>query len=167
MHATQPAPEDLTADLLGIIQRKFYEGDAVAFNKDKRRLLKWAVLWPATYMEERGVTLPPGRYKEIFLEIIMLALQQGNTGQIKYRPAWLGKVVQSHFKIHWEEIYDEAKSARSLADHALAMIGKIPVATKAADPVREMALAAQLLKGTGRPSKRVLKSTLQEQPNLL
>ena len=161
----QTTSQELTDDLLEFVRRKFYVGNAVAFNKDKRRLLEWVVLWPATYLDERGVTLPPDRYKELFMGIMMLALQQGNTGNIIYRPAWLGKCVQSHFKIHWDEIYQEAKSARSLADHALTITGRVPVG-KLPDPVAEMALAAKLVKGTGRPKKTVLKAPLNEQPSL-
>lgn len=166
MRASQTTSQELTDDLLDFLRRKFYEGDAVGFNKDKRRLLQWVVLWPATYLDERGVTLPPERYKEIFMGIMMLALQQGNTGNIIYRPAWLGKCIQSHFGIHWDEIYAEAKSARSLAEYALTMAGKIPVA-KSPDPVAQMALAAKLVKGTGRTRKAVLKAPLNEQPSLL
>jgi len=162
----QITSQELTADLLGFIQRKFYEGDGVGFNKDKHLLLEWVILWPAVYMDDRGVTLPPDRLKQIFTETILLALEQGNTGNIKYRPAWLGKVIQSHWKIHWEEIYAEAKSARSLADHALSMLGKITVA-KAADPIHEMALAAKLMTGTGRKRKAIFKAPLNEQRTLL
>jgi hypothetical protein len=164
--ASQITSQELTDDLLDFIRRKFYEGDAVGFNKDKRRLLQWVVLWPATYIEERGVTLPPVRYKKLFIGIMMLALQQGNTGQIIYRPAWLGKCVQSHFKIHWDEIYQEAKSARSLAEHTLTIAGRLPVAKKP-DPIAEMALAAKLVKGTGRTRKTVLKAPLNQQQILL
>ena len=162
----QTVSQELTDDLLGFIRRQFYEGDAVGFNKDKRRLLMWVVLWPATYLTERGVTLPPVRYKEIFMAVMMLALRQGNTGGIRYRPAWLGRVIQSHFKIHWDEIYAEAKSARALAENALAIAGRLPVA-KSTDPVAEMALAARLVKGTGRAKKPALKTSLNAQPNLL
>lgn len=158
----------MTDDLLEFVRRKFYEGDAVGFNKDKFRLLEWVVLWPAEFLDEHGVAnrFPPERYKEIFMDVMILALQQGNTGGIIYRPAWLGRVIQSHFKIHWDEIYQEAKSARTLAEHALTIAGRLPVA-KPPDPVAEMALAAKLVKGTGRPKKRVLKSPLKEQPSLL
>jgi hypothetical protein len=162
----QTTSQELTDDLLALLQRKFYQGDAVGFNKDKKQLLIRVVLWPATYLDERGVTLPTERYKMIFTEVIIQALQYGNTGRIKWRPAWLAGCIQSHFKIHWEEIYAEAKSPRSLADNALLSVRRLPLA-QAPDPVREMALAAQLLKGTGRPCKRVLKSPLKEQPNLL
>ena len=155
------AAENLTGELLAFIQRKFYEGDPAGFSKDKRRLLLWVVLWPATYLEERGVTLPEARLKEIFMDTVMLALQQGNTGGIKYRPAWLGRVIQSHFKIHWDEIYQEAKSSRSLAEHALLVAGRLPVA-KAHDSTREMAAAAHLLKAPKRQLKRPVKSVQGE-----
>jgi len=156
---------ELTDDLLGIIARKFYDGDPSGFSKDKRRLLMWVVLWPATYLEDRGVTLPAARQKEIFLETIMLALQQGNTGAIKYRPAWLGRVVQSHYKIHWDEIYQEAKSVRSLASHALLMAGRLPT-PPAADPTRDMAAAARLLKGSKRKVKPAFKAGAKPAQNM-
>ncbi|MDE2020942.1 MAG: hypothetical protein KGJ13_11450, partial [Patescibacteria group bacterium] len=107
----------MAAELMDFVQTKFYEGDPAGFSKDRRRLLQWVILWPAEFLDEKGVTLPPDRLKQIFVDTILLALQQGNTGNIKYRPAWLGRVIQSHFKIHWDDIYQEAKSARLLAEH--------------------------------------------------
>lgn len=158
--------QELTDDLLAFIQRKFYEGDPAGFSKDKRRLLLWVVLWPATYLEERGVTLPADRQKEIFMDMVMLALQQGNTGNIKYRPAWLGRVVQSHYKIHWDEIYQEAKSSRRLAEHALLVAGRLPVA-QSVDPTRDMAATARLLKGSKRKLKQPVKKSQNLELNLL
>jgi hypothetical protein len=161
----QMTSQQVTDDLLELIRRKFYEGEAVEFNKDKRRLLALVVLWPAEYLHERGVTLPPERYKELFINVIMGVLQMGDTGAIRYRPGYLGTAIQKHFKIHWDEIYQEAKSARSLAEYAVTVAGRLPVA-KAADPVTEMALAAKMFKGTGRTKKTVFKQPLNKQPTL-
>lgn len=157
----QTTSKELKDDLLEFIRRKFYEGDNVAFNKDKRRLLLWVVLWPATWLNERDVTLTTDRYKEVFMAVMMLALQQGNTGQIKYRPAWLGKVIQSHFDCHGDEIYAEAKSARVLNDSALSNLSRLPAAP-APDPTRELALAAGLLAG----AKKRVKQTFKGPTNL-
>jgi hypothetical protein len=99
------------------------------------------------------------------METMLLALQQGNTGRIKYRPAWLRMVMQSHWRIHWDEIYAEAKSARTLAAQALVMVGKLQVAAPA-DPVRQMALASRLMAGTGRPKKTALKRPFKGAINL-
>lgn len=156
---------ELTNDLLELVRRKFYEGQGVAFNKDKKRLLQWVILWPASHLRAHGVTLPPERYKAIFVEVILMALRQGNTGAIKYLPAWLAKVVQSHFKIHWDELYSEAKSARKLTEHTLIIAGRLPV-DKKPDIVAQMALASDLLKGTGRTKKSAVEAPLNDQINL-
>ena len=156
---------DLAGELLEFIRRKFYEGDNVQFSKDRRLLLEWVVLWPAAKLVEAGVTLPDDRLKEIFTDTIIQALQLGNTSGIKYRPAWLAKVIQSHFKIHWEEIYAEAKSARSLTEHNLLMVGRLPVASSP-NSTAEMAAAARLLKTPKRKVKAPVK-TAQSQLGLL
>lgn len=155
----QQTSEELRDDLLGFIQRKFYPGEGVAFAKDRRLLLKWVVLFPAKWLNEKAVTLPPERYREIFMKVMLEALACGNTGAIHYRPAWLAKVIQSHFAVHGQELYDEAKSARSLAENALAVFGKLSRAEP--DPVRELARAASLL-AVAKPAKKMtLKSQLE------
>ena len=157
--------DELINDLLDFIRRKFYERDVAGFTKDKRRLLMWVVLWPSTHLEAAKVSLPDVRQKEIFMETVMLALQQGNTGNIRYRPAWLGRVIQSHYQIHWDEIYKEAKSSRSLAEHALLTTGRLPIA-QSPDSTREMAAAARLLKGSKRKLKRSFKAPQELELNL-
>lgn len=152
----QTTSVELRDELLSFLARKFYEGDPGNYAKDRPRLLKWVILWPATWLNERGITLPPAQYKAKFMEIMMLALQMGNTGKIKYRPGWLMAVIQNHFDHHGDEIYAAAKSARSLADNALAVASRLPEA-ETSDPTREMANAARLLKvskrGVEQPSK--------------
>jgi hypothetical protein len=167
MKPRQSTSAALTDDLLAFLQRKFYQGenDGIHFTKDKRRLLKWVILWPATWLHERGVSVPEEKYREIFMAVMMLALQQGNTGQIKYRPAWLAKVIQSHFDIHGDEIYAAAKSMRSLASTALLAAGKLPVAGQP-DITRDLALAAQLISGTKRKPKTALKGAVKQPLNL-
>jgi len=151
----QTTSQELRDDLLQFIRTHFYEGDFVAFTKDTRLLLKWVILWPAGWFNKKGVTVPADRYKEILTKILMQALQLGNTGNIRYRPAWLMKVVQSHFAVHGDEYYDEAKSIRNLAEHALLVAGK--AAVRASDPVAELAAASRLLKPANRRSLSPLK----------
>jgi len=147
----QPTPKELTDDLLDFLERKFYAGEPIEFRKDRTRLLKWAVLWPASWLNKRGVTLPADRYKDIFTSIFMDALRFG-TEKVRYRPAWLKMVIQSHFEHHGEEIYMEAKSARSLAEHVLLAAGK-PASAPQDDSVRQLALANSLL----RPARKAAK----------
>jgi hypothetical protein len=157
----QQTSQELLDDLLGFLERKFYEGHRIEFLKDRRRLLDWVVLWPATWLHEKGVTLPDDRYRQIFMKVFMTALQMGDTGNIKYLPAWLAKCIQSHFAVHGDDIYDAAKSMRTLTEHALLSAGKAAVGRP--DPVRELAVAARLVKA----AKPARKPTQKEQLSLL
>lgn len=157
----QPTPKELTDDLLGFLQRKFYEGDPKCFAQDRSRLLAWAVLWPAAWLNGKGVSIPTDRYRQIFMSVFMDSIVHG-TSKIHYRPAWLRQVIQSHFRIHGDELYAEAKSARTLVENALALGCKAAVAARP-DPIRELALAHSLVV----PSKRVKKPSPNDQLSLL
>lgn len=152
--------------LLDLVRRKFYEGEAVQFAKDRRLILQWALLWPAReWFAPKAVTVPAVRYREILSGILIEAAAH-QTGPIRYRPAWLGQVIQSHFRIHGEEIYQEAKSARTLAEHALLSLGKVAVA-RPERAVEELAAASRLLdvgKAVRKPAK---KGVVKEQLALL
>lgn len=154
----QITSQELRDRMLDFIQRKFYEGHAVEFRKDQRRLLAWVILWPAQWLNERGVSLPDDQFIEIFEGILMDALRLGNTGKINYLPAWLAKVIQSHFAVHGDEIYERAKSIRTLAESALLVAGKAAVARP--DPVRELAVAARLLNAPKRRPKTTIKTAI-------
>jgi len=154
----QPTSEALRNDLLDFLQRKFYQGHPVAFAKDRKRLLDWVVLWPAKWLNERGITLPGDRYREIFMAVFMDGLRFGNTGNITYLPAWLAKVIQSHFAVHGDEIYDEGKNLRAVLDRTLLVAGR--QVNRSPDPVRELAQAAHLLQAKKRPQKPPVKAQL-------
>ena len=87
--------------------------------------------------------------------------------KIKYPPAYLAQVIQSHFKIHGEEYYDEAKAVRNQVDHVMLMAGQLArPAAAAADPVRELASARQIL-ASGKPKKSPSKPAVKEQLTLI
>jgi len=146
---------------MAFLRRQFYEGHPVEFLKDQRRLLAWVVLWPASWFEEKGVSIPDSQYKAIFMDVFMTALRMGDTGNITYLPAYLAKCIQSHFAVHGDEYYEQAKSIRTLAEHTLLSAGKPTLARP--DPVRELAVAARLVKAS-RPTRKPAK---KEQLTLL
>jgi hypothetical protein len=160
---TQPTSQELRDQLLDFLRRKFYTGpdDARAFAQDRSRLLAWVVLWPAGYLKGRfGTTITGDSYRELFFKVFLDA-DAHRSSRITYRPAWLRMVIQSHWKLHGEEYYQQAKNVRTLAEHALLMTGKAVGA--APDPVSELAAACALL----RPSKLALKRSRKEQLSLL
>ena len=138
----QPTPKELTDGLLNLIRSKWYQGDAVSFAKDRSRLLSWVVLWPAGWLSSRGVTISTDRYREVLAKVILDAVVFG-TEKVRYRPAWLKQVVQSHFRLHGDEIYAAAKSVRTLVENTILLAGRPSQATP--DPIREMAAARSIL----------------------
>lgn len=121
----QQTPKELTDTLVDFLRRKFYENDNVAFAKDRKRLLAWVVLYPAWWLNQRGVTLPSDKYRERFFKVF-LDVKAFGTDKIDYRPGYLRFVIQKHFEHHGEEIYEQAKSIRSQVEHVLLSTGKRP-----------------------------------------
>lgn len=152
----QPTPEELTDACLDLLRRKFYNqpGDERCFFQDRSRLLDWVVLWPAAWLNGKGVTIHGDAYREIFQKVFFQASAHVES-KVKYRPAYLCQVIQSHFKIHGEDYYDQAKAVRNIVEQTLLLVGhhKHP----ASDPVREMAAARQIL-------TRWKKKTAQKMP---
>ncbi len=161
MKSTRPTQRTLTStdlrdELLGFIRGKFYSGDTVGFSKDRRRLLDWVVLEPARWLDERGVTISADSYRSLFLDqrsgVLLEAIRHGATDEIRYRPAWLRQVIQSHLRIHGDELYQAAKSAAVAIENALSLAGRM-TGVRPPDPVREMAAAASLLRSSKRPAQ--------------
>jgi hypothetical protein len=165
----QPTPKELTDDCLNILRRKFYNfpGGDKAFYQQRRDLLRRVVLWPAAWLNNKGVTLHGDAYRAIFTKVFLQAAAHVET-KIKYPPAYLAQVIQSHFKIHGEEYYEAAKATRDQVDHVLMMVGQLAQQAKPApDPVRQMAEAVALFKAPKRALKSTVKPAGQDQPNLL
>ncbi len=161
----QPTPVEVTDSCLELLHRKFYTGpdDAKYFAQDRKRLLAWVVLWPASWLNGKGVTIHGDAYREIFVKVFLQAAANV-TSKVKYRPAYLRQVIQSHFKIHGEEYYDEAKAIRNQVEQAMMLVGQ--TRQPAPDPVRDLALARNLLVGTKSNRKTTLKSAVKGPENL-
>ena len=154
----QPTSQELLDALCEFIRRKFYPEHAVSFCKDRPRLLKWVVLYPAGWFNSRGVTVTPERYKAILEDILINALRFSEPSKVTYLPAYLRQVVQSHFRIHGEDYYAAAKAVRNLVEHAVIVAGHARV--QALDPVRELATAARLLRVKKAPRKQAVNNQL-------
>lgn len=143
----QQTPKEVLDSLLALVRRKFYEGDDKGYFADKRNLLQWALLWPAReWFKPKDVELPTERYREILASVIIDAAAHVR-GRIHYRPAYLKMVIQSHFAIHGEEYYEEAKSLRAATERALFGLGKLPVST-GPSLVDQFTAASKLLDST-------------------
>lgn len=145
----QDTPTDLVNDLLGVIRNQFYTEDRNQWFKDQAFLRRNVVLWPADWLNQRGVTLPLDRYKKILLGVFNTIKIHGDTDAVHYWPGYLMHCVQEHFRHHEEEIYEEAKSVRVKLDQAL---GKLtPEQRVTADSMRILSEAYKL---SASPRKR-------------
>lgn len=141
----QPTPVELRDACLDLLRRKFYGNtpeEAKSFAQDRNKLLAWVVLWPAAWLNGKGVTIHGDAYRKIFTQVFMQAAAHVES-KVKYRPAYLRQVIQSHFRMHGEEYYEEAKSVRNLVENTMLMIGK--TVPSAPDPVKELAAARDIL----------------------
>lgn len=160
----QPTPKELVDSCLELLRTKFYNqpGDDKCFAQDRKRLLAWVVLWPASWLNKKGVTIHGDAYREIFVKVFIQAAAHVQS-KVKYRPAYLRHVIQSHFEIHGEEYYEQAKAVRNQVEHAMILVGRPAVATP--DPVRQMAEARDLLAAPTR-RKTVAKTPTKAAINL-
>ena len=72
-------------------------------------------------------------------------------------------MIQEYFKCHGDEVYDEAKAVRNLAEHVLLIAGQARAA--APDPVAELAAAKRILDAPKR-KKTVINPPLKTQLSL-
>lgn len=152
----QELPGEIIDDLMGAIRNSFYPGDDRWF-KDQQFIRFHVVTWPAAWLNAKGVTLPPLRYKEIILDVLQGIKQHGKTEVVQYWPGYLKHCLQTHFKIHKQKIYEEAKAIRNQVEHALLACQRSIQATH--DPIEVIALARQLnrpKRGVGRKEKTQL-----------
>lgn len=161
----QLTSDELTGKCLAFLQRKFYQGRDGEFSKQRQDLLRLVVLWPAKWFDDRAVTISADQYLKIFDSVFMDSIRFGDIENLLYPPAWLAKVIHSHFDIHGEDYYRAAKSMRILAENAM-LFAQNRNPALAPDPVREMAQAARLLKPRNH-GKRAVSTPKKEQLNLL
>lgn len=152
----QDVSQEIKIDLMRAIQSQFYpdslatkEG-AKQWGQDKHFILRRVVLWPATWLDKRGVTLRPERYKKIILEVLDGIKKHGQTGLIKFWPGYLAKCVQEHFRHNEESIYEEGKNMRSKLD--VVMFSALQSVSQSRDPIRALSDAARIL-DSKRPKK--------------
>ncbi|HYE33338.1 MAG TPA: hypothetical protein VEH27_18085 [Methylomirabilota bacterium] len=157
---TQNTPSEVVSDLLSAIRNQFYaDAEPKKWAQDAAFIRKNVVLWPAAWLNKRGVTLPPERYKQLLLDVFNEIKVHGKTGVVKYWPGYLMKCVQERFKHQEDAIYDEAKALRASIETALQMAGS---AAAKVDPITVMAEARRdLLKQPRRSPTKPKKQTSQ------
>jgi hypothetical protein len=139
--------------LLAFIRSGFYRDCPDRWFKDQHFIRRKVLTYPAKWLNSRGVTLPTDRYKEILVGIFSTIKVHGQTDTVRYWPGYLLHCVQTHFKCHGDEIYEEGKSIRAHTDLALATVQRALQAQRVADPVASLVQVANALKVATRKKK--------------
>jgi hypothetical protein len=163
----QHLPVDTVTDLQTAIRNQFYADSRDQFLKDQHFIKREFCLYLASWLDKRGVTLKPDRYKALLLGLLNEIKTHGNTAAVKYWPGYLKHVLQQHLKHHGEDIYHEAKSLRTLAENSLLNLSNLKSANleSSIDPVRAMAEARRDLL-TLKRQKRLKNSSHSAQDQL-
>lgn len=161
----EQTPAELVAELLAVVRRQFYPDSLVDDARAKKRwfqeqhlIRSWVVLWPAKWLDERGVWLPPEKYRQALLDIFDEVKRHGDTGAVKNWPRYLASCVQSRFGIRAEEFLEEGKVARAIVEKvALGLTAprRADDARRGADLVKTLAAAKAALGKAGKRTKKV------------
>lgn len=107
-------------ELLQAVRLRFYARRPAAYHRDRRWLLH-AVTWPATWLDERGLTCSPQRYRTLIGERLHAIGAHGDPVLYSaYFPSYLLKCLQDWFDRHGDELYSELKHIRNALDQLLA-----------------------------------------------
>lgn len=109
-----PGVERTAQDLLELVRVHFYAGSQPAqFHRDRRMLL-YAVTWPAVWLERRGLFCSQRRYKTLIAERLDAIRAHGEPARYgAYFPAYLLKCLQDFFQRHGDDLYVELKHVRN------------------------------------------------------
>jgi hypothetical protein len=107
--------------LLEEMRQRFYAGQPERdFHRDRRMLL-YALTWPATWLERRGLACAAPRYRALIADRLAVIAAHGDPARFgAYFPAYLLKCLQDWFDRYGEDLYCELKHIRNALDRVLA-----------------------------------------------
>lgn len=156
----QQLPAEIVQDLMQSIRGAFYGDMAERWFAQQADIKRMFITWPAGWLNGKGVTLAPERYKGLLLEIIR-DVKLNVRGEVHYWPRYLAHCVQMHFKCHGDEIYEEGKAFRNQVDRTLTGCQKAVAASQGHDPIKALALAHGALTTAHKRNKKAVGKTNQ------
>lgn len=138
---------ELVEGLLGAVQRRFYATPSPRnFHRDRRMLL-YALTWPAVWLERRGLTCSAIRYQALLADRLAEIALHGDPARYgAYFPTYLLKCLQAWFQHHGDELYDELKHIRNALDLVLASARFAATVQRDAQHVELLASAHRLIR---------------------
>lgn len=142
--------DDALTELLRLVRRRFYPpaGDPnhAIFFRDRRRLL-YALSWPAVWLEHRGLTCAPTRYRRLVADRLEAIAAHGDPRRYgAYFPTYLLKCLQDWFRHHGDELDAELKHLRNALDLILASPALAATVRRDAQQLETLTAAHRLLR---------------------
>jgi hypothetical protein len=144
-----------TQALLDQIKTRFYKSGASEkrYYQDRRMLL-YALTWPATWLDRRGLPITSQGYEKLLTERLEDIAKHGNPKRYSnYFPRYLLKSIQDWFAHHGEALYEELKHIRNQLCGIEALLGQ-NTSERAEDIVSPMAEAHAILAAQNRRKNR-------------
>ena len=109
--------------LLEIVRLGFYANQPKTHFFRDRRMLLYALTWPAGWLDSRGLTCSPQRYHALVAERLKAIGIHGDPSRYgAFFPAYLLKCLQDWFQHHGDDLYDEFKHVRNALHQILASL---------------------------------------------
>jgi hypothetical protein len=144
-----------TQALLDQIKARFYKSSASEkrYYQD-RRMLIYALTWPATWLDRRGLPITSQGYQKLLTERLDDIATYGDPKRYSnYFPRYLLKSIQDWFAHHGETLYEQLKHVRNQLCEIEALLQQ-KNSEPAEDIVSPMAQAHAILESQNRRKKR-------------
>jgi hypothetical protein len=117
--------DEFAAEMLAELRKEFFARTPDKQFHQEKHLLLQAIAFPARYLNDRGASALPSKYRAILHEVITTIKKKGNRGQIRRFSVYFLHCVQEHMKHHGDDYYDDAKAARPVASLVNTAIRKL------------------------------------------
>jgi hypothetical protein len=134
------AADSAVPQLLEIVRLGFYANQPKAHFFRDRRMLLYALTWPAGWLDSRGLPCSPQRYHALVAERLKAISAHGDPSCYgAFFPAYLLKCLQDWFQYHGDDLYDELKHVRNALHRIL---GSLDFASEAQVHARHVEMLA-------------------------
>jgi hypothetical protein len=125
----QETPAARVADVMRMIRGQWYADlPEKKWFQDEAFVMRNVVLWPASWLNKRGLTLPPERYFAIIIDKLNDVKRNTAQATLKSPAGYLMRCLQDHFAHNEDAIHDEAKNFSAKVNLALSRATAAPVA---------------------------------------
>lgn len=120
--AVDPVTDDTAVrELLDDVRARFYAARTRREFYRDRRMLVYALTWPGTWLDRRGLTCPAARYQAIIRHRLADIAVHGDPERYgAYFPTYLLKCLQDWFEHHGDQLYAQLKHIRNALERVLA-----------------------------------------------